>query len=196
MALAMESAKPKKSKTPLVWIDMEMTGLDPNKERIIEIATLITDTDLRMIAEGPNIVIHQGPKILHSMDSWNKKHHHSSGLLDAVKKSKISLKRAEKMTLDFIKKHCEPKKSPLCGNSIHHDRRFLERYMPSIHEYLHYRHIDVSSVKALAQYWYPKDKEQYKKNNTHRALDDIRESIEELTYLRKKIFKTRLKSSK
>lgn len=178
----------------LVWLDMEMTGLDPQKEGIIEMATIITDSQLNILEEGPNLVIHQSQVLLQDMDPWNTKHHEKSGLLEEVRKSKITVKQAEKLTLEFIKNYCAPKKSPLCGNSVHHDRRFLEFHMPEIHEYLHYRHIDVSTVKSLAKFWYPKVKFP-KKNNAHRALDDIRESIEELKDYRKKFFKARVKSS-
>lgn len=182
-----------KDGTKLVWLDMEMTGLDPQKEGIIEIATIITDSKLNILEEGPSLVIHQSQALLQEMDPWNTKHHEKSGLLEKVRKSKITVKQAEKLTLEFIKKYCAPKKALLCGNSVHHDRRFLERDMPEIHEYLHYRHIDVSTVKSLAKFWYPKVKFP-KKDNAHRALDDIRESIEELKYYRARFFKSRVKS--
>lgn len=177
----------------LVWIDMEMTGLDPKKERIIELAVIITDPHLNIIEEGPSLVISQSARLLGRMDDWNKQHHEKSGLLALVRQSKIKERQAEQIVLDFLKKHATKKKPMLCGNSIHHDRRFLERYMPKIHEFLHYRHIDVSSIKAVAKYWYPHQKAP-KKASTHRALDDIRESIEELNYYRKKIFKSRVKA--
>lgn len=173
----------------LVWIDMEMTGLNPEKERIIEIATIVTDSQLKVLAEGPSLVIHQPAKILKAMDSWNKKHHGKSGLLEAVKKSKVSVRKAEKMTLDFIKQYCVPKKTVLCGNSVYHDRRFIIQYMPKLDKFLHYRIIDVSTVKDLVRRWYPKNKELPKKKENHRALDDIRESIEELSFYRKTYFK-------
>lgn len=172
----------------LVWLDLEMTGLDPKKERIIEMATIVTDSDLNILAEGPNIVINQSKKLLKKMDDWNQKQHKKSGLLDLVKTSRISEKKAEKETLEFLKTYCEPQKSPLCGNSIHHDRKFLAAYMPKLNEFLHYRHIDVSTLKALSQWWYAKLK-QPKKKECHRALDDIRESIEELKFYREHIFK-------
>lgn len=189
--------KSKKTKKPprLVWIDMEMTGLNPDNEVIIEIATIITDKKLKVIEEGPVLVVHQPDKYLDGMDKWNQKHHKKSGLIKAVQDSKISLEEAEKQTLAFIQKHCALKKSPLCGNSVHHDRRFLERYMPKIHEFLHYRHIDVSTVKALIKYWYKSKKKVYEKRNAHRALGDIRESILELQHYKKKYFKSYIRKS-
>src|SRR4051812_2922539 len=125
-----------KPKDNLVWIDMEMTGLDPENERIIEIATIVTDSQLHVLAEGPGLVIHQPEKILKAMDAWNKKQHGGSGLIAAVKKSKITVKKAEKMTLDFIKEYCVPKKTVLCGNSVYHDRRFIIKYMPRLNKFL------------------------------------------------------------
>ncbi len=137
----------KKDKNNMVWLDMEMTGLEPDEESIIEIATIVTDKQLQIVAEGPNIIIHQSDKLLNAMDEWNKQHHGKSGLIEAVRKSKISMKKAEADTLKFIRKYCYAGKSPLCGNSIHHDRRFIVKYMPKLNKYLHYRHIDVSTVK-------------------------------------------------
>lgn len=179
----------KKHKDNLVWIDMEMTGLDPEKEGIIEIASVVTDKDLNVLAEGPNLIVRQPAKLLKGMDSWNQKQHGKSGLLEAVKKSKISVKRAEKMTLDFIKKYCVPHKTILCGSSIFQDRRFIIRYMPKLDQFLHYRLIDVSTVKELVRRWYPKDKDAPQKGEAHRALADILESIEELRYYRKHYLK-------
>lgn len=174
----------------MVWIDMEMTGLDPEKERIIEIATIITDGDLNILAEGPDLVIHQPASVLRGMDEWNQKHHKESGLIQAVKESTMTVKRAEELTLEIIKQYSNPKKAPLCGNSIHHDRRFLARYMPRLEAYLHYRHVDVSTLKALIARWYPKDKEKAPpKGKAHRALADIRESIEELKFYRSRYFR-------
>ncbi len=167
-----------------------MTGLDPETEGIIEIATIITDGNLNILAEGPNLVIHQSERLLKRMDDWNQRHHKKSGLLDQVRKSKVTLKKAERETLKFVKQHCLPKKSPLCGNSIHHDRRFLIEYMPKLDAYLHYGHVDVSTIKALTNRWYRKNKDLPKKRETHRALDDISESIEELRFYRKAYFKT------
>jgi oligoribonuclease len=178
-----------KNENNMVWLDMEMTGLDLEKETIIEIATIITDGDLKILAEGPNLVIHQPTKILSAMDEWNRTQHGKSGLIEEVKKSKISLKKAEKMTLDFVKQYCFPQTSPLCGNAIHHDRRFLIKYMPKLSAYLHYRHVDVTTIKLLVHRWYPETPDLPKKGDSHRALGDIRESIEELRFYRKKFFK-------
>ena len=175
-------------KKNLVWLDLEMTGLDPDKEEIIEIATVITDSDLNVIAEGPDLVIHQKLELLKSMDEWNKKQHTKSGLLEKVKKSKVTVQEAEEKTVAFIKQYCPPKTSPLCGNSIHHDRRFIIKYMPALNDYLHYRHIDVTTVKALAQRWYTKPRSYPKKQENHRALVDVQESIQELKYLREHFF--------
>ncbi len=172
----------------MVWIDMEMTGLDPAKDRIIEIASIVTDGQLNILAEGPNLVIHQPERLIRGMDQWNQEHHSKSGLIDDVKSSTVTVKAAEEMTLEFLKEYCKPKKAPLCGNSIHHDRRFLARDMPAIDDYLHYRHVDVSTIKALIARWYPKDKEP-PKGKSHRALSDIRESIEELRFYRERYFK-------
>ena len=166
-----------------------MTGLDLEKEGIIEIATLITDSSLNIVAEGPNLVVRQKNSLLKKMDDWNQKQHKASGLVEEVEKSKITVKKAEAMTLEFIKQYCLPKKSPLCGNAIHHDRRFIIKYMPKLNEYLHYRHVDVSTLKDLIQRWYPKDKHFPKKADVHRALPDILASIEELRFYRERYFK-------
>lgn len=179
----------KKSKNNFVWIDMEMTGLDPLKEGIIEIATIITDSELNVVAEGPNLVVKQSEKLLEGMDSWNKKHHGKSGLLDEVRKSRVTLAKAEIETMKFVRRYCYKSMAPLCGNSIHHDRKFIARYMPKLDAYLHYRHIDVSTIKALVKNWYPKGKSLPRKKTAHRALDDILESIEELKFYRKHYFK-------
>lgn len=180
----------KKHKHNLVWMDLEMTGLDPEKEGIIEIATIITDGELNVLDMGPHMVINQPPKLLRAMDDWNKIHHSKSGLLELVKASKIKVSKAEKKTLEFIKEYCYEGKAPLCGNSIHHDRRFLIKYMPKLNGYLHYRNIDVTTVKSLVDRWYPKNQDKPKKKENHRALDDVLESIEELRFLRKTYFKT------
>lgn len=174
----------------LVWMDMEMTGLDPAKERIIEMATIITDGQLAEIAIGPSLVVHQGDDVLAAMDDWNKKHHGGSGLVERVKASTISDADAEAQTLAFINAHCGAKERPvLAGNSIHQDRRFIRRYMPALDARLHYRMVDVSTVKELARRWYPQvAARQPSKNETHRALDDIRESIDELRYYRNNVF--------
>jgi len=187
IARIMTAAKLFSSKN-LVWMDLEMTGLDPEKEKIIEIATVITDDHLNIIAEGPELVIHQKEKLLKAMDDWNRKQHEKSGLLDRVRESKMTMAEAEERTLDFIKLHCPFKTSPLCGSSVHHDRRFLIKYMPKITDYLHYRHIDVTTVKALVQRWYPRFGRFLKKRDRHRAMPDVKESVEELRFLRKHFF--------
>ncbi len=179
----------KKNKNNVVWIDMEMTGLDVERERIIEVASIVTDKNLHILEEGPNLVVHQPKKFLAAMDEWNQNQHSKSGLIDEIKKSKMTVRKAESLTLKFIKKYCIPGKSILAGNTVHHDRKFIAKYMPRLDKFLHYRHVDVTSVKVLVKWWYPKEKNEYKKEEAHRALGDIRESIEELKYLRKHYFK-------
>jgi oligoribonuclease len=174
----------------LVWMDMEMSGLDPDKESILEIATLLTNGALEVVAEGPDLVIHQPEELLAAMDEWNTKHHGASGLIDRVRASTVTLAQAEAETLAFVQKHCNKRKAPLAGNSVHQDRRFLERYMPKLEGWLHYRNVDVSTVKELARRWYPEVfTKRPDKKEAHRALDDIRESIEELRYYRANVFK-------
>src|SRR5678815_4486542 len=174
----------------LVWLDMEMTGLEPARERIIEIATILTDGQLAEIAVGPELVIHQADEVLAAMDDWNKTHHKASGLVDRVKASTITDGDAEAQTLAFINAHVGAKERPvLAGNSIHQDRRFIRRYMPSLDARLHYRMVDVSTIKELARRWFPQvTAKQPPKKDTHRALDDIRESIEELRFYRANVF--------
>jgi oligoribonuclease len=173
----------------LVWIDMEMTGLDPDRERIIEIAVLVTEGDLTVVAEGPDLVIRQPDEILGAMDEWNTSHHGDSGLTARVRESEISDEMAEELVIAFLKAHCVPKRAVLAGNSIHQDRRFIRRYMPKLDAFLHYRQVDVSSVKELARRWHPKAfADAPKKKESHRAMDDIRESLAELDYYRKTIF--------
>ncbi len=174
----------------LVWLDMEMTGLDPEKERIIEIATILTDGNLVEIGVGPDLVIHQNDAVLAAMDEWNRTHHKASGLTDRVKTSTITDGDAEAQTLAFIAQHVGPKDRPvLAGNSIHQDRRFIRRYMPGLEKRLHYRMVDVSTIKELARRWYPLvTARQPLKKDTHRALDDIRESIDELRFYRAHVF--------
>ncbi|MBL9019224.1 MAG: oligoribonuclease [Myxococcales bacterium] len=174
----------------LVWLDMEMTGLDPARERIIEVATILTDGQLVEIAVGPDLVIHQSDEVLAAMDDWNKKHHGGSGLVERVKASTVTDGDAEAQTLEFIKQHCGAKDRPvLAGNSIHQDRRFIRRYMPALDARLHYRMVDVSTVKELARRWFPQLVAKIPvKKETHRALDDIRESIDELRWYRQHVF--------
>ncbi len=174
----------------LVWLDMEMTGLDPEKERIIEIATILTDGNLVEIGTGPDLVIHQEDTILAAMDEWNRTHHKASGLTERVKSSTITDGDAEAQTLAFINQHVGAKERPvLAGNSIHQDRRFIRRYMPKLDARLHYRMVDVSTIKELARRWFPAIiAKQPPKKDTHRALDDIRESIDELRYYRTNVF--------
>ena len=171
----------------LVWMDLEMTGLDPKEDTILEIATVITDGNLKVIAEGPNIVIHQPDDILDGMNDWCKQHHADSGLSDRVRASNVSLAAAEAQTLDFIRQYVPEGKSPLCGNSIHQDRRFLVAYMPKLEAYLHYRNLDVSTVKELVRRWYPA-LEMPAKKEEHLALTDTLESIDELRFYRKYVF--------
>lgn len=168
----------------LVWIDLEMTGLDPNKERIIEVATLITDADLNVVAEGPVIAVKQPDSLLASMDDWNQKTHGESGLVARVKASNVETASAEQQTLDFLRQYVTPGSSPMCGNSIHQDRRFLEREMPALWSFFHYRNLDVSSVKELAKRWNPGALAGFSKRNVHLAMDDIKESIAELAHYR------------
>ena len=172
----------------LVWIDLEMTGLDPDRHAICEIATIITDSDLHIIAEGPNLVIHLDRDVLAEMDPWCVEHHGRSGLTKRIRESEVTNDQAEKLTIDFVGKYVQPNTAPLCGNSIWQDRRFLERYMPNLEAYLHYRMIDVSSIKECVKRWYPTDYLPPPKTNSHRALDDIIESVNELRYYREKIF--------
>ena len=172
----------------LVWMDLEMTGLDPRDCTIIEIATIITDGDLEVVARGPNLAIHQPDEVLDAMDEWNTTHHNESGLVARVKASEVDMAEAERRTLEFIKTYVKANKAPLCGNSIGQDRRFLRAYMPELEDYLHYRNVDVSSIKELVKRWYPKSKLPPKKKTAHLALDDIIESIEELKYYKEHIF--------
>jgi len=174
----------------LVWLDMEMTGLDPMRERIIEMATILTDGQLTEIAVGPELVIHQPDEVLAAMDDWNTKHHGASGLTQRVKESTITDADAEAQTIAFINSHVSAKDRPvLAGNSIHQDRRFIRRFMPLLEQRLHYRMVDVSTVKELARRWYPQiAAKQPPKHDTHRALDDIRDSIAELKFYRSQVF--------
>ena len=173
----------------LVWIDLEMTGLDPEKERIIEMATIITDSELNLVAEGPVIAIKQPNSLLDAMDEWCTKTHGESGLTQRVKDSQISEAEAEQQTLEFLKQHMSAGTSPLCGNSIGQDRRFLVKYMPELEGFFHYRNLDVSTIKELARRWRPDVLDGVKKKGSHLALDDIRDSINELRHYREHFFK-------
>ncbi len=173
----------------LIWIDLEMTGLDPDNDVIIEMATIITDTELNHVADGPVLAIHQPKSRLDAMDEWNTQHHTQSGLVERVLNSEITTERAEAMTLAFIQEHVAPNSSPICGNSIGQDRRFLYRYMPTLEAYFHYRNLDVSTVKELARYWNPGLLKKVTKKSAHLALDDIRDSIEELRIYKTDFFK-------
>ncbi|MDP6869149.1 MAG: oligoribonuclease [Candidatus Poseidoniaceae archaeon] len=172
----------------MVWIDLEMTGLDIEKESIIEIATIITDGDLNIIAEGPNLAITVDQELIDGMDEWNTKHHYSSGLVERINTEGVSLQEAIKQTCEFLNEYIEPGTTPLCGNSIHNDRTFLAKEMPQVLDLLHYRIVDVSTIKELCKRWYP-NLPRYDKKEAHRALDDIIESIEELRYYRECLFK-------
>jgi oligoribonuclease len=173
----------------LIWIDLEMTGLNPDSDLIIEIATVVTDKDLNILAQGPVLAVHQSNEALAAMDEWNQKHHGQSGLIDRVKASTINDAEAEKLTIEFLKQWVPENTSPICGNSIGQDRRFLYRYMPKLEAYFHYRNIDVSTLKELAARWAPEVKDGFNKESTHQALDDIIESIEELRYYREHFIK-------
>jgi oligoribonuclease len=177
----------------LIWMDLEMTGLDESRHVIVEIATLVTDDDLNIVAEGPNLVIHQPDEVLAEMDDFVTNMHTVSGLLEKIKTSTISETEAMQQTLDFIKLHSpEPNKIPLCGNSIRTDRTFLAKYMPEIENWLHYRCVDVSTIKELVKRWNPGLEHARPKSEgiTHRAMDDIRDSVAELKFYRDKVFRT------
>ena len=169
---------------------MEMTGLDPDRERIIEVAVLVTDGQLEVVAEGPNLVVHQSDELLNRMDEWNQAHHGASGLTERVRASTVTEAEAEAAVVEFLRANCQERAVPLAGNSIHQDRRFLRRYMPLVDAHLHYRNVDVSTLKELARRWYPEvlatapDKQ-----STHRAMDDIRESIAEMRHYRANMFR-------
>jgi len=175
-------------KQRLVWLDLEMTGLEPDYCTIIEIATIVTDKDLNVIAEGPNLAIYQPDDVLELMDDWNTTHHGASGLTERVRNSSISMVEAEKATLEFLKEHIDEGKAPLCGNSIWQDRRFLIKYMPTLNNYFHYRNVDVSTIKELMKRWYTSDYLPPRKKTAHLALEDIKESIDELKFYRDHLF--------
>lgn len=172
----------------LIWIDLEMTGLDTQKDAIIEIATIVTDSQLNILAEGPVLAIHQTEEILATMDEWNTKHHSQSGLVARVRSSTVHESEAEQTTLEFLRTYVATNISPMCGNSICQDRRFLARCMPELESYFHYRNLDVSTIKELARRWMPKIYKGYTKQSVHLALHDIRDSIGELRYYREKLF--------
>jgi oligoribonuclease len=178
--------------THLVWLDMEMSGLDPDNDKILEIALIVTDKDLNLVAEGPVLVVHQPDTVLDAMDSWNKGTHGKSGLIDKVKASTLSEAQVEQQVLAFMQQHVPQRTSPMCGNSICQDRRFLARHMPQLEAYFHYRNLDVSTLKELAGRWRPELKDGFKKANNHTALADIQESIAELKYYREHFIKCSL----
>ena len=171
----------------LIWVDMEMTGLIPEAHRVIEIATVVTDGELNILATGPNLAVTVSEELLAGMDEWNTSHHHASGLVERVRTQGVSCSNAEIQTLEFLKEWVPHGSAPLCGNSVWNDKKFMEKEMPQLVDFLHYRMIDVSTVKELARRWYP-EAGRYEKKGAHLALDDILESIEELRYFREKIF--------
>lgn len=175
-------------KSNLIWIDLEMTGLLPDEDVIIEIATIVTDSQLNILAEGPMLAIHQSDTRLDGMDEWNTNQHGKSGLTQRVKDSVISEAEAEQQTIEFLKAYVPEGKSPICGNSICQDRRFLARYMPKLEAYFHYRNLDVSTIKELTMRWQPSAMKGFTKKSKHLALDDIKDSIEELQFYREKVF--------
>lgn len=173
----------------LVWLDMEMTGLEPETERIIEVAVVVTEPDLTVVAEGPVLVVHQPDSLLEAMDSWNKSTHGKSGLIDKVKASTLTEAQAEQRLIDFLSQYVPAGKSPLCGNTISQDRRFMFRYMPNLERFFHYRNLDVSTLKELARRWAPAVYKGFEKKSRHEALADIYESIDELKYYREHFLK-------
>lgn len=177
------------SEQNLIWLDLEMTGLDPFTDRILEVGTVVTDQELRILAEGPVIAIHQPEDVLAGMDAWNRSHHGASGLLERVRTTDVDETAAEERTLAFLADYVPARSSPLCGNSICQDRRFLARFMPRLEAYCHYRNLDVSTLKILAQRWAPEVASGFKKSSKHLALDDIRESIAELRHYRAKLLR-------
>lgn len=169
----------------LIWLDLEMTGLDAEKDRILEIATVVTNSDLEVLAVGPVFAIHQSDERLDAMDEWNQEHHGASGLIQRVKASQVNESEAEEKTLEFIKSFAAPGQSPLCGNTVHMDRLFLSRYMPRLESYFHYRNLDVSTLKILAKLWAKEVAEKFVKESSHIAVQDVYDSINELKHYRK-----------
>jgi oligoribonuclease len=178
-----------KSKKNLIWIDLEMTGLDTAHDHIIEIATIVTDGDLNILAEGPIIAIHQADSTLEAMDEWNTRQHGKSGLVERIRNSTTNAAEAEQKTIEFLKDYVPAGVSPMCGNSICQDRRFMARIMPELEAYFHYRNLDVSSLKELARRWAPKVEKSFKKNSSHLAMDDVKDSIRELQHYREHFIK-------
>ncbi|WP_144211238.1 oligoribonuclease [Shewanella donghaensis] len=173
----------------LIWVDLEMTGLEPSVDRVIEIATIVTDQELNVLAQGPVIAIHQSDEVLAGMDDWNQTHHGQSGLIDRVKASVLTEEDAIRQTISFLEQYVPKGASPMCGNTIGQDRRFLNKYMLELEEFFHYRNIDVSTIKELTRRWKPEVMDGLTKKNTHQALEDIKESIEELQFYRREVFK-------
>jgi oligoribonuclease len=179
---------PKRSEKHLIWIDCEMTGLDPATDVLLEIATIVTDYDLEIVARGPDLAIRRPKARLDAMDAWNRRTHKRSGLIERVLHEGVTTAEAERQTLAFLRQYCYKRKSPLCGNSVGHDKRFIAKYMPDLYAFLNYRIVDVTSIKVLASEWYGDKHKAPKKKETHRALQDIEESIAELAWYRKHVF--------
>ena len=180
---------PQQDPDNLIWIDLEMTGLEPQRDVIIEIATIVTDKELNILAEGPMLAVHQADDILNGMDEWCTTQHGKSGLTQRVKDSRLSEAQAEQQTIDFLRQYVPQGASPMCGNSICQDRRFLANYMPALEEFFHYRNLDVSTIKELARRWSPEVYKGFNKESSHLAMDDIKDSINELIYYREHALK-------
>lgn len=176
-------------KDNLIWIDLEMTGLDPDNDYIIEIATIVTDANLNVLAEGPSLIIHQPDAVMDNMNEWCVRQHGQSGLTQRVRESIVTEREAEQQTIEFLAEYVDKGASPICGNSIGQDRRFLNRYMPELESYFHYRNLDVSTIKELARRWKPELLSNFTKQGSHLAMDDIRDSIAELQHYRANFFK-------